>query len=126
MAKSILTTYLPPPTHLFYGIDEFLIYHYGRKSGINSDEVLISILCYLKRQLVAYINFYPEPNVPKGAIEQDPNTPQGYRLVLTFPIDRASEVIDTLRQSAQVNVIVDTAQGISSVGGSRNIGQQIP
>ncbi|HKC34707.1 MAG TPA: hypothetical protein VKB95_01555 [Chitinophagaceae bacterium] len=117
---------LPPPTNEFYYIDGFLIYHYGRKSGINSDEVLISILCYVQQQLVAHMNFFPEPHVPAARIEADPNTPKGYRLWMTFPIDRAAEVIDTLRQSQTVSISVDTAQGISDVGGLRAIGKQIP
>jgi hypothetical protein len=116
----------PPPTHEFYDIDGFLVYHYGRKSGINSDEVLISIICYVQRQLVAHMNFFPEAHVPAARIEVDLNTPKGYRLWMTFPIERAEEVIETLRQSQTVSISVDTAQGHSLVGGTRAIGKQIP
>jgi hypothetical protein len=116
----------PPPLHEFYDIDGFLVTHYGRKSGINSDEVLIFILCYLKHQVVAVINFFPEPHVPAGRIDTDPNAPKGYRLWMTFPIDRAAEVIDTLRQSQTVSVNVNTALGTSDVVGFRGIGKQIP
>jgi hypothetical protein len=103
-------------------IDNYLVRHYGRKSGEGKDDTLANIICYKNSNIVGYINFYLAGHVPESELEL---IGTGQFIMLRFAIGRIDEILDTLRQEKPIHIGVDPSQKIGWVGtGAEPIGEE--
>ena len=103
-------------------VDKYLVQHYGRKSGDDRDDPLASIVCYNKSDIIGYINFYLDGHVPASELETS-STGSTMKLVkktimISFPIDRIGEILETLRQEEPINIGINPSQKVGWVGTS--------
>ncbi len=102
-------------------IDSYLVRHYGRKSDANEANALTTIICYKQSDIVGYVHFYLEDNVPESTLQS-----QGTDLIMVrLPISRANEVLDTIRQEKPVSIAVDTDKKVGWVAsGAEPVGEE--
>ena len=106
-------------------IDQYLVRHYGRQSGIGEDDTLANIICYKGSDIVGYINFYLEGHVPESKLETLGTGAPKQFIMLRFAIDRIDEILNTLRQEKPIHIAVDPGQKIGWVGtGAEPIGEE--
>lgn len=106
-------------------IDQYLVRHYGRKSGEGEDDTLANIICYKNREIVGYINFYLEGHVPESKLEILGSGSAKQYIMLNFEISRISEILDTLRQEKPIFIEVDSDQKVGALGtSSEPIGEE--
>lgn len=90
-------------------IDQYLVRHYGRKSGEDEDGTLASIICYKNSEIVGYINFYLEGHVPESKLTKG-------CIRMNFDVGRIDEILGTLRQEKPIHIGVNPNYKIGWVG----------
>lgn len=92
-------------------IDKYLVRHYGRKSGEGESQPVANITCFHQSDVVGFINFYLEGNVPESKLGDSRPGPFEEAIMVNFAIDRIDEILDTLRQEKPIDIAVDLDPG---------------